>query len=89
MPPKGCLNITDCYAMYDVLTNAELALLQDLLFSATEKSYRLASLLQEHLTQPGHFQSVHAETAWLFLEVGQELASRLANTSTPAAVIAP
>lgn len=69
--------------MYDVLTSAELAALQDMLFSATQTSYRMASMRTGHPGQTSRFGPVHAETAWLFLEVGLELGSRLGDVTGP------
>ena len=65
--------------MYELLTPSELTALQDILFSATENAYRLANLAPKDLDWQTHYRPVHAEVAWLFLEVGQELVSRLGS----------
>jgi hypothetical protein len=63
--------------MYDALGPAELAVLQDMLFTATEKAYRLANLTPGRADWLDRYRPVHAEFARLFLEAGHELVGRL------------
>jgi hypothetical protein len=59
--------------MYDSLNTTELTVLQDMLYTATEKAYQLAHAASADQARLGH----HAEIARLFLEAGQELLDRL------------
>jgi hypothetical protein len=70
--------------MYDALSTAELAVLQKMLYAATEKAYRLANLTSDSADLTDRYFPVHTEIAHLFLEAGHELRSR-----TPAAVPIP
>ncbi len=63
--------------MYDVLSTAELGVLLNILYTATEKAYRLANLYGADWQ---HRFPVHAEVARLFLEAGNELTDRLKHT---------
>jgi hypothetical protein len=65
--------------MYDALTTSELTVWQDVLFSATEKAYRLAGLCSKSEDHLASYRSIHAEAARLFLEAGEELVNRLGN----------
>lgn len=66
--------------MYDALGTAELAVLQEMLYTGTEKAYRLANLVPDRHWM-ARYQPVHAEVARLFLEAAKELVTRL---GTPA-----
>src|SRR6266702_4628370 len=75
------------YEMYDRLTTAELAVLQDLFFSATEKSYQIANAIGEPVNRPSCYRSDPAKLASLFLEAGQELIGRLGPYGPPPASV--
>jgi len=62
--------------MYDVLSTTELGALIGILYTATEKAYRLAS---HNSTDWLDRYPIHAEVARLFLEAGNELMGRLKN----------
>lgn len=63
--------------MYGALSNTELTVLQDMFYTATEKTYRLANLAGDTEGVTYRYRPVHAEIARLFLEAGQELIFRL------------
>jgi hypothetical protein len=65
--------------MYDTLSTTELTTLQDMLYTATEKVYRMANLAPADRDWLSRYRPVHAEIARLFLEAGQELLNRLDN----------
>lgn len=62
--------------MYDALSTAELAVLQDMLYTATEKAYRLTGLTAGRAGRLD-YRPVHVELARLFLGAGEELLGRL------------
>jgi hypothetical protein len=66
--------------MYDALSTAELAVLQDMLYTAAENAYRLANLTPDQADWLGRYHPVHGEIARLFLEAGHELVGRLDDT---------
>ncbi len=65
--------------MYSALSARELAVLQNMLYTATERTYRLANLARDSEGRLGTYRPVHGEVARLFLEAGQELLDRLDN----------
>lgn len=68
--------------MYDALSTTELTALQDILYTATEKAFRLANLAPGL----GRYHPIHAEVARLFMEAGNELMGRLENAKQRAAL---
>lgn len=63
--------------MYGALTAAELALLQEILYSATEKAHGLAHLVPDSDDWQAFYRPVHVEVAGLFLQAADELLGRL------------
>ena len=70
--------------MYDVLTTAELNVLQSMLFEGTEDTYLMAGRTGGNLGLTEHYGSVHRELGHLFIEVGTELLLRLDRQVAPA-----
>jgi hypothetical protein len=66
--------------MYDMLTDAELNVLQLMLFEGSEKAFSMAG---ENVFDP-HSAQCHRELAGLFLEAGTELSRRLRHTPVAA-----
>lgn len=65
--------------MYDALSTPELVVLQDMLYTATEKAYRLANLVPDCDDWLDRYRPVHNEVARLFLEAAHELLGRLGS----------
>jgi len=66
--------------VYKALSTPELAALQGMLYAATEEAYLVASLAVGNPDWIGHYRPLHVEVARDFLEAGQELLARLANS---------
>jgi hypothetical protein len=65
--------------MYDALSTPELVALQEMLYTATEKAYRLANILPDCDDWLAVYRPVHTEVARLFLEAAHELLGRLGS----------
>ena len=63
--------------MYDVLTAAELNVLQSMLFEGTEDAYSMARITGGNPGLSQRYGPVHRELGHLFIEVGTELLLRL------------
>jgi hypothetical protein len=73
--------------MYDLLTTAELIVLQSMLFEGTEDAFRLAKLPDGNPGRAEYYVPVHQELGLLFIEAGTELLLRL--DQQVAAALAP
>jgi len=68
-----------------MLTPEELIVLQDMLYSASERVYRLANLAPSGQWL-ARYQPLHADVARLFLQAARELIARLDHSAeAPAA----
>jgi hypothetical protein len=63
--------------MYELLTSAELNVLQSMLYEGTEDAFRLASIRDGNPGWVVHYRPVHSELGHLFIEAGTELLIRL------------
>jgi len=63
--------------MYEMLTRAELTILQNILFESTEEAYRVADLMRDHPDSFTSYRQVHHELGHLFIEAGTELLEML------------
>ena len=63
--------------MYDLLTTAELTVLQSMLYEGTEDAFRVAGLYGRDPCLLQQFRPMHQEVAHLFIEAGLELVVRL------------
>jgi hypothetical protein len=63
--------------MYDLLTTAELTVLQKMLYDGTEDAYRVTRSGDEELGWTDRYRPVHREVGRLFIEAGTELVERL------------
>jgi hypothetical protein len=59
--------------MYEMLTRAELTMLQNILFEGTEEAYRVADLMSDCPHSFMSYRQVHREVGHLFIEAGTEL----------------
>jgi hypothetical protein len=64
-------------AMYDILTFAELTVLQNVLYEGTEEAFRVANLGGSDPLKFNHYRLVHMEVGQLFIEAGTELLHRI------------
>jgi hypothetical protein len=71
-------------AMYDLLTTAELNVLQSMLFEGTEDAFRIASITDGNPGWAQRYGPVHRDLGYLFIEAGTELLVRL-DQQVPAA----
>lgn len=63
--------------MYDLLTTAELKVLQSMLYEGAEEAYRLVASSRDFPRQYPEFRATHREIALEFIEAGTELLKRL------------
>jgi hypothetical protein len=63
--------------MYDLLTTAELNVLQSMLFEGTEDAFRIASIMDGNRGRAQRYAAVHRDLGYLFIEAGTELLVRL------------
>ena len=70
--------------MYDLLTTAELNVLQSMLFEAAEDAFRIASITDGNWGRAQRYGAVHHDLGNLFIEAGTELLVRLDQQVTAA-----
>jgi hypothetical protein len=63
--------------MYDLLTTAELTVLQSMLYEATEDAFGASSAVNGRPGWAAYYSPVHQELGSLFIEAGTELLQRL------------
>ena len=75
--------------MYDLLTMAELNVLQSMLFEGTEDAFRIASITDGNRGWAQRYGAVHRDLGYLFIEAGTELLLRLDQQVAAAQQVAP
>jgi hypothetical protein len=70
--------------MYDLLTTAELTVLQSMLYEGTEEAYFVADVKRDDPDWTDHYRPAHRDIALLFIEAATELVNRLDQQSLAA-----
>lgn len=70
--------------MYETLTTDELSALQEVLYAAVEKAYRICNAGQRNSAVFERYQPFHRDLGYAFIQAAEELSARLRTAATVA-----